>query len=77
MNRRCPSEQPDMIEKSCPDLKDDLAPLLFQLWPLPGDDDAEQLVDEAGLGDGEVDHRDLGRRFRREVRILETGCHLY
>ena len=59
-----------------PNLKNDLTSLLFQLWPLPGDDDAEQLVNEAGLGDGEVDHRDLGRRFRREMRVLQTGRHL-
>jgi len=59
------------------DLQNDLTPFFFQLRPLPGDDDAQQLVDEASLGDGEVDHRDLGGRFRGEVRVLQTGRHLW
>ena len=58
------------------DLQNDLASLLLQLWSFTSHDNAKELIDEAGLRDGKVDHRDLGRGLRGEVRVLQTRGYL-
>ena len=55
-------------------LCDELRLLLEQVGALLGDDDGEQLVLEALLGDGEVDERRLRLHLGDVVRVGQADC---
>ena len=55
---------------------DELVLLRLQVGPLLGDGDAEELVLEALLRDGEVEQRHLDGRLGRVVRVGQLGRHV-